>query len=106
MNDAQEAKNEAIDRVQSARPGDYSVCLAALNKVLAKKGKYGTFCSEDVIAELSDGYESIQEPRVIGAVFRTVRAAGRIYAKGYSAGHRKERHGAPTMLWQVLRVEE
>jgi len=103
--EAQEAKERAIDQVQSARPGDYSVCLAALNKVIRDKGKYGSFSSEDVIAELSDGYATIQEPRVLGAVFRTVRASGRIYAEGYSSGKRKERHSAPTMIWRILRVE-
>ena len=77
--EAEVAKTEAIDRVESARPGDYAVCLNALNKVLKAKGKYGTFSSEDVISELSDGYETLAEPRILGAVFRTARVAGRIY---------------------------
>lgn len=104
MNEAQEAKTKAIDQVQSARPGDYAVVLAAIDRVMKAKGKYSHFTSEDVIAELGDDYQTFQEPRVIGAAFRTVRLSGRIYASGYKHGKRKERHAAPVMTWTILRV--
>lgn len=105
MNEAQQAKERAIDQVESARPGDYAVVLAAIDRVMKAKGKYSKFTSDDVIRELGDGYEFITEPRVIGAAFRTVRASGRIYASGYKHGTRKERHAAPVMEWTILRVE-
>ena len=104
MTEAEQAKNEAIDQVRDNRPDDYSQVLVFLNELIRDKGKYGTFTSEDLIEKMGDRYLTLHEPRVLGAALKAVRVAGRIYACGYKTGKRRERHGAPTMLWQVLRV--
>lgn len=105
MNDAQKAKEAAIDQVRDNRPDDYSQVLVFLDELICDKGKYSRITSEDLIAKMGDRYLTLHEPRVIGAAFRAVRLSGRIYASGYVHGKRKERHAAPVMEWTILRVE-
>ena len=105
MNEAQKAKEAAIDQVRDNRPDDYSQVLAFLDELIRDKGKYGSITSEDLIEKMGGRYLTLHEPRVIGAAFRAVRQQGRIYAEGYKHGTRKERHAAPVMVWRVLRVE-
>lgn len=105
MNEAQKAKEAAIDQVRDNRPDDYSQVLVFLNELIRDKGKYSTFTSEDLIEKMGDRYLTLHEPRVLGAAFRTVRLSGRIRAAGYVHGKRRERHAAPVMAWTVMKVE-
>ena len=46
MNDAQKAKEAAIDQVRDNRPDDYSQVLVFLDELIRDKGKYSLDCED------------------------------------------------------------
>jgi hypothetical protein len=96
--DAEEARDEAIERVGNAAPRDWmdDAKSAAMLVALARFD----FTTDDVWKALGDA--APPEPRAMGAVMKSLAAEGRIRATGeYRKSVRVECHARPVAVWRV-----
>lgn len=99
---AKAAADEAIARVEAAAYQSWIFKARRAVRFLARQN--AEFTSEEVWALLAQhNIDPPREPRAMGAVFRTMKAAGVIKSTGiYRAGSRVESHGRPVMVWRSL----
>ena len=71
----------------------------ALGAVVSRGGRFTT---DAVIAEMGDLYHGLREPRLLGAILKAWRSAGRIVPTGeYQRSTRRACHARPVMVWRV-----
>lgn len=96
--EAKRRRDEAIKAVAANAGAD--LLHNALDRVRTRQT---VFTGDDVWAELGDEADTITEPRLLGAVLRQARSAGRIEPTAeYVPSTRPSRHAAPIRVWRTL----
>ena len=96
--DAEEARDEAVRRVERAAPEAWM--QAARDATVQVALSRFDFTTDDVWAALGD--ETPPEPRAMGAVMKALAGEGRIRATGeYRKSVRVECHARPVAVWRV-----
>lgn len=100
MNAATKARDEALERVESASDPDWVV--SAEKALLYVSMSLQTFSTDDVWDRLRMlSVPAPREPRALGPVMRRAVRDGLIKAVGYAASERPERHCAPVRMYQA-----
>jgi hypothetical protein len=96
---ADAARDAAIERV-AAGQGDLIADLELV--VLGIAGRYRDFTTDDVWLALGDTAEKLDEPRVLGAVIRTLVLKDKIRPTGlYRNSRRPACHSRPVKVWRA-----
>lgn len=96
---AEAARDAAIARVATGK-GDLVEALEQV--VLGVAGQYRDFTTDDVWMALGDTAEKVAEPRVLGAVIRTLVLKDKIRPTGlYRNSRRPACHSRPVKVWRA-----
>lgn len=92
-----QTKDEAIQTVQDNNLEYFDLAYDYACKWVSKK--MIPFTSEDLSADMYLVLGRPKEPRVLGAIFNTMRKEGRIKHNGYVTYKAKQGHGKPSSQW-------
>tara|TARA_R110000796_G_scaffold24593_1_gene69890 strand:+ start:316 stop:597 length:282 start_codon:yes stop_codon:yes gene_type:complete len=87
-------KEESIDQVKENNEGFYASALSFSERWIIGKER---FTSEDLI---NDHQDKCREPRVWGAVIRSLSRSGKIVPIGFDTYKGKQGHGKPVRVWK------
>lgn len=96
MSDAQDARDDAIDRVEKG--ADPEFIENALEFVYATALRHKEFTTDNVVAMMSN-VPAPREPRVWGAIMMKARKAGWIIPGTYAPSSSRRSHARPKRIW-------
>ena len=106
MNDGAEARDDALERVESNAHKEWLSCANAAVRHLA--GYSVSFTADDVRHQMEVHYPNVttHEPRAMGAVMNRAKRAGIIVPTDvFIASDRPERHRGPIRVWKPTKEE-
>jgi hypothetical protein len=99
---AQQARDEAIARVEANADQDWMIQATLVIELMSKV--YDRFTTDDVWRELGRRDLTVREPRAIGAAMKKAKGKGVIAPTGnYVPSARPESHCRPIRVWRSVR---